>query len=179
VNHDFGLGSIVHLRALAGLSAVLLLLACSNGTHHADDTSEGGAGNSGPSGTVSCVSDARLDPAEAGFEKAGSNAALWFRLEKIEPAPPSKGDNIFTISVHDEAGEPFTGALGAKAKMPDHGHESPTVPVVSLDADSATYTVSDVNLFMAGVWQVTFSCSESATTTPPMDSASFYFCIQG
>lgn len=180
MNHDIALVLLFRRRVIGALSAALLCFACeSHDSGSGQPTGEGGA-DSGPSGTVSCVDDKRLDPSEPGFEKAGLSSALWFRLEQTEPAPPSKGDNTFTVSVRDEAGTAFTGELSAKAKMPDHGHESPSVPIVSFDADSATYTIRPLDLFMAGVWQVTLSASDSAAeTAAPRDSASFYFCIQG
>ncbi|HWA78416.1 MAG TPA: hypothetical protein VG937_39040 [Polyangiaceae bacterium] len=176
MNHLFALVSPLRRRVTRALSAALLCVACDGHDSHSTEP----AGEGGASGTVSCVNDERLDSAEPSVEKAGLKSALWFRLEKTEPAPPSKGDNTFTVSVRDQAETAFTGELSAKAKMPDHGHESPSVPSVSFDADSAVYTIRSLNLFMAGVWQVTLSASdEAAASAAPLDSASFYFCIQG
>jgi hypothetical protein len=179
VNHHIALDFLFRRRAIEALSAALLCFACESHDGHSGSTGEGGA-DSGPSGTVSCVDDERLDSTEPGFEKTGLRTRLWFRLDQTEPAPPSKGDNTFTVSVRDEAGMAFTGELSAKAKMPDHGHDSPSVPSVTFDADSATYTIRPLNLFMAGVWQVTLSATDGAAeTTAPLDSVSFYFCVQG
>lgn len=161
----------------AGLFAALSG-ACSNDGASAD-SSTGGATDGLPDGSVSCTNDARLDAYTEGLEKQGINGALSFRLEKSEPGPPAKGNNTLTVSITSLDGE-APGALGVTLKMPDHGHESPTVPTVTFDAESSSYTLSPVNLFMAGVWQITLSAyGDTALRSVPIDSASFFFCIEG
>jgi len=160
--------------------AAALLVACANNTGNSPDPDAGGATSTLPDGSVSCTSDARLDIYRAGLTKPGLNGALLFRLEKSEPGPPVKGNNTFTLSVANVSGEAVTGDLSITLKMPGHGHDSPTVPAVTFDADSAMYTVTPVNLFMAGVWQITISAYEAAADAgAPLDSVSFFFCIEG
>jgi hypothetical protein len=160
--------------------ASALLVACANKSGNSPDPDAGGATSTVPDGSVSCANDARLDSYAAGLSKPGLNGALLFRLEQSEPGPPAKGNNTFRLSVASVSGEAVTGDLSIKLKMPDHGHESPTVPVITFDAESASYTVAPVNLFMAGVWQITISAYEAAADAgAPLDSVSFFFCVEG
>ena len=160
--------------------AAALLVACATNAGNPPDPDAGGATNTVPDGSVSCTNDARLDTYRAGFARIGLNSTLLFRLENSEPGPPVKGNNTLTLSIIDVNAEPVTGELRITLKMPDHGHESPTVPAFTFDADSAMNTVTPVNLFMAGVWQITISVYEaSADAGAPLDSVSFFFCVEG
>jgi hypothetical protein len=48
--------------------------------------------------------------------------------------------------------------------MPDHGHGSPRTPVLTDNGDG-TFTLSDLFLFMGGVWQITFAAGTTEKAT--------------
>ncbi len=169
-------------RSVSGIGQVAALLgalsaACSSQTH---STPGSDAGAALPMGTVSCATDPRVDAFRAGLTKRGLAAALSFEILGAEPSPPAKGNTTLTLAISDTAGLPFEGHLEVTAKMPDHGHPSPVVPVVNFDPDQAQYSISPLDFFMAGVWQVTLSAAtDSSAGDAPVDSCSFYFCIEG
>ena len=59
--------------------------------------------------------------------------------------------------------------------MPLMKHGSTQTPQFAMNSDG-TVAVSDIYLFMNGLWLVTFYVGPS---TAPMDSAAFTFCIDG
>ena len=93
------------------------------------------------------------------------------------PAPPAKGLNAWTLALTDATGSPMSGAtITVKPYMPDHGHGSSIVPAVTPMSAAGTYQVTLLDLFMAGIWTVTF------TITPPsgpVESLVFSFCVDG
>ncbi len=147
------------------------------------DTADGGSaaagGTGGLTGDVSCAADPRVDAYAPGLTKPGGAGVLTFELSSSQPSPPAKGQNTFEVSVRDGDGEPLTGALGIELFMPDHGHGTTVTPVVSFDESSQRFTIAPVYLFMAGVWRVELALSASDADAVPIDSAEFFFCIEG
>jgi hypothetical protein len=88
--------------------------------------------------------------------------------------PPAKGDNSFHIAIANASGEPVDGDLAVSFKMPDHGH-SAAPPNVTRDP-SGVYLVGPVDLFMPGVWRFELELSSGGAV---VDSAVFYFCVEG
>jgi hypothetical protein len=161
-----------HLH-IALLSPLLALgLACSSddsGTHDND--------------LPSCEEDTRDEPYVAGIVKTGS-ANYTIAINDSLPAPPAKGDNVWTIEIRDSAGATMTGLnVSTTSYMPDHGHGSPIVPDVT-EVGDGVYTMSPVNLFMPGYWEVTVTATDPGATDSPdddvdLDSTMFKFCIEG
>jgi len=159
------------LREIWLVAACLLASACSSsGKDPGTDT------DSDLSGGVSCTTDARVEQYTAGMEKAGSDGALSFKLAESAPAPPSKGSNTFTLAVTDANGDPADVELSVDLKMPDHGHGTSVVPKITFDADAQVFKIEPLYLFMAGVWRIDFTATAG---DEPVDSASFFFCIEG
>jgi hypothetical protein len=158
------------------LAGSLLLGACSNqdstqGT--APDTAAGGAGEE-----VACTDDARVDPFAEGLSKTGENG-FTITLDGGDPEPPARGDNGWSVTVLDADGEPVSDArLVVSAKMPDHGHMSPTTPEASATDAEGKSDISKLNLFMAGVWFIDVSITPAGADTP-LDSVRFAFCVEG
>ena len=165
----------------SAMLALLLLTGCSGGDQPGKDgpalsPAEGGAGGAGAE--VSCVQDARVDAFENGLTKTGP-AGFTVSLDSSDPAEPAHGDNSWSVTVLNAAGEPLEGAqLAVSAKMPDHGHMSPTTPEATVTDADGHAQVSGLNLFMAGVWQIDLKISEDSAKQPA-DSVSFVFCIEG
>jgi hypothetical protein len=98
-----------------------------------------------------------------------------FVLANADPAPPAKGMNTWQLTIKDASGALVDeAAITVKPFMPDHGHGTSIAATIT-PASAGTYTVAPVYLFMAGLWQVTFTATKGATT----DSAVFSFCIEG
>jgi YtkA-like len=169
--------------------AVFLLLAlplapsaCSS-----DKPGENGSPVGGTGGTmntdgavVNCTNDPRVDTYVANLKKAGQQNVLTFTMVESTPAPPARGSNVMKLKITKADQTPVTGALQAKIKMPDHGHESSVQPTITLDPSTSTYTVDPAYLFMPGVWLLQFTSYEGAADAgAPLDIGSFYFCIEG
>ncbi|MFT3838245.1 MAG: FixH family protein [Myxococcaceae bacterium] len=92
----------------------------------------------------------------------------------LRPGPPLRGTNTWQLKVLDTAGQPVTGAtLTVTPFMPEHGHGSQVVPTITADGDQ--YKITNLYLFMPGLWKVTVQAMNGATT----DSAAFTFCVAG
>lgn len=148
---------------LAGLAA-LWLAACGH-----DD-------GDGPHGEpVDCSTATGADTYVANLSKAGTNG-FEMRLVESQPAPPAKGDNIWTVQLLDDTGAAVDGAtLSAVPFMPDHGHGTPiTAETTPMGADGM-YEIAPINLWMPGIWDVTVDIDASGTT----DQVVYTFCIDG
>ena len=168
-------GRYDHLTKLMVL-AVLSLSACSNST--GDDA----AVSTIDSGQVSCLNDPRVDSYVAGLQKKGTAGAIVFRIDRSDPAPPAKGANTFGVQLLDNTGAHAAVNLGVSLLMPDHGHGTSVVPTITLDSATQSFTVTPLYLFMAGVWRIDFQASGTAVdagASTTLDSASFFFCIEG
>lgn len=169
--------SMVSLLALACAS---LLGACSS--HDETQGASPGLAAGGAGEEVSCTGDARVDVFEEGLAKTGDNG-FTVMLESGDPEPPARGNNGWSVTVLDADGQPLSDVqLVVTAKMPDHGHMSPTTPEATMtDADGKS-SISKLDLFMAGVWFVDVSIMATAggaETAEPMDSVRFAFCVEG
>lgn len=120
----------------------------------------------------SCASETRADTYAAGLEKVSASGNLRVSLLDASPAPPQKGDNVWTIAVHDAADAPIDGAtLTMTPFMPDHGHGSAVTPVVAPAGESGKYTIDKIYLPMAGYWEMTIRLGEEQVV--------FGFCVEG
>jgi YtkA-like protein len=141
---------------------------------------QGTASASSSTGTpveAACAKDPRTTPYAVGVEAKSTDGALTVEFMDASPAPPTKGNNIWTVKLLDGAGKPVNGAtIVTTPYMPDHAHGSSIKPQATAKGDDGTYEITPVNLFMPGVWQITF-----AVTTPGGmdDSAVVTFCVDG
>jgi hypothetical protein len=104
---------------------------------------------------VGCQSDPRVDTYSPGLTKPGQAHVFQFVLVSADPAPPAQYVNAWVLKVVDSAGNPVSGATITSVTpfMPDHGHGTSTPQVVA--NPDGTITVSNVYLFMLGVWRTT------------------------
>ena len=121
-----------------------------------------------------CLEDTRGDTFSVGLSRTGQSATVTF--VDAMPAPPSKGDNIWHVSVTDEAGMPISDVeIEAIPFMPDHGHGTPVASFTEVVPDAeGEYMLKDVNMFMAGLWEVELLLTMPDETE---DSVVFSFCI--
>lgn len=158
----------------------LSLGACSD--HDDTQSASPGLAAGGAGEEVACTDDARVDEFEEGLAKTGDQG-FTVTLESGDPEPPARGDNGWSVTVLDADGKPLSDVeLVVTAKMPDHGHMSPTTPeATTTDADGKS-SISKLNLFMAGVWFVEVSImapGAAEAAKKPLDSVRFAFCVEG
>jgi hypothetical protein len=162
-------------RLIASLlipAAVLFCACSSSSTAISGDAPDPDA----PMGNVGCM-QAAGDAYTPGMEKFGNARRYSFALLSSSPAPPALNDNTFVLQVKDAAGELVEGDLSVALEMPEHGHQSPKQPDITFDADSSTFTLDPMRLFMVGLWSLTFSFRPEAGGADGADSAVFKFCI--
>jgi hypothetical protein len=163
---------------IAVLSCVAGVAACSS--------SSGGTGTTGSS-TNAANCPTWNDTADAlmayspDMSQLGESKVFNFVLVDANPSPPDLANMTWTLKILDASGQPvkdatFTspgaGVPAIKTWMPQHGHPSTAVPVPTNNGDG-TYTISNVYLYMAGVWQVTFNVTAGSMS----DSGMFTFCM--
>ncbi len=180
-------------KTLAMAFALFACAACSSsGGTAASGTSitsgnagtSGGALTDGPDGTVECTGSG-IDTYAPGLQKKSTSGAYSFELVSTTPSPPAVNDNSFVVHIADQSGAAQTGTLTAALDMPQHGHSSPKTPVVSFDAASGNFTLDPMDLFMVGLWRITFSFTPTdatgaagASDASASDTAVFQFCIE-
>lgn len=119
------------------------------------------------------------DDADASFPQAPLTT-VTSRDGKLQVAaftapeqPPTRGVIRVKLLVTDAAkGAPVDGlAMDIVPEMPSMGHGTPTVPRVSAQGEGA-YLVEDVNLFMAGRWdlRVTITGGQSDAAVVTIDA---------
>jgi hypothetical protein len=159
------------LGAVASLALGLSSCSSANDAPGAD-----GAAPTPSSAVIGCANDPRADAYQPNLTKQGASKALTFVLVSSSPAPPQINDNTWTIQVLGATGVSVSNATFSSIKtwMPDHGHGSPETPIATPNADG-TYSVAPLDLFMNGLWQITFTAQVGTVS----DAATFSFCIGG
>lgn len=73
---------------------------------------------------------------------------------RTSPQPPARGTIAVGLAMTDGSGAPIDGLdVAVRPWMPSMGHGTPTTPIVRPEG-SGRYLVTDVNLFMAGRWEL-------------------------
>jgi hypothetical protein len=151
-------------------SCLVSLIAASTlaaGCSGADDVGDDGE-------HYNCATEDRDEDFVAGMQKTGT-AGMTFTLVSSDPAPPGRDNNTWVVEV--SGGTPFEGEVLVTPFMPDHRHGTPIEAVVTPVAGTpGRYSVSPVNLWMPGLWEITVEAKPTPTTR---DAAVFRFCING
>jgi hypothetical protein len=141
--------------------------------HHSGDDSQ----------TVNCstitkdVDGSPIDTFVVGLEKTGDHGTVDFKLISVDPAPPARGDNTWTVQINAMSsgvvGNPLNGAtLAATPFMLQHAHGTPKDVIITAMTAAGQYQLKPVNMWMPGVWRTTIQ-----VMTPAADQAEFRFCI--
>jgi hypothetical protein len=151
------------VTAIPGRVAVVAALALA--LSPAGCGSKGGAGDAGthpPDFSACAMTDAGVY--SAGIVETSSARLFTTTLVSVstkptvgDPVPvPTIGDATFEITFLDASGLPPVGlkVTAEKPYMPIHRHGAPTYPTVTDDGGGA-FTISKINFFMAGYWEVT------------------------
>jgi len=174
--------------AMRRCSALVLLtivavsgVGCSGGAQEDEGRGQGPSADSSggaPAGEISCGEDPRVDSKPLPLRRDGDRESVEFELLETEPAPPARGDNRLRLRLTSAGGEPLLdAAIRAVPTMPDHGHGTPIKPEVSAVDELGTYDIEPLNLFMPGVWRISFEVANESESA--LDSAAFWFCIAG
>lgn len=151
------------------------LAACGQNAAKPDDAA------AGDDAFVTCETDTRAMPYRPGMTVDSSATPPLFRLKLVEsvPGPPTKGISTWTVEVDDFATEaPLDNLeLAVMPYMPDHQHGTKPVVVTPVNDAPGTYTLSPVNLFMSGVWQVRFTIVGAQIAGGITDTAVIPICI--
>ncbi|HET6581844.1 MAG TPA: FixH family protein [Nannocystaceae bacterium] len=157
--------------------AAVLALGCASDDDANDDTNDDADdddddGND-TSAAVDCSTEMRDDTYMLGLSKTGEQVVVSF--VDAMPAPPARGDNTWTFEVMDLDEQPMDGmAVEATPFMPDHQHGTTVVATVTPGENPGEYVATPVNLWMAGLWEVTLDFTLPDMTT---DSVVFRFCV--
>jgi hypothetical protein len=158
--------------ALALLSMVSMSGGCSS-------TSD--AGTSGDTGvedtpTAACATDPRAQAFTLNTKQASLKGTFSIAIESADPAPPQTNDNTWTIMLTDASDAPVQGAtFKFDTYMPDHRHHGSITPDAQPGKSPGEYVISRLNLFMPGLWQITFTVTASDGTTT--DSVQWIYCV--
>jgi YtkA-like len=161
---------------IAVVASAVGLAACSSSSGETTGGSSAGATSTPSTNAASCPTWTGSLDAYGGADVTheGTANAFNFVLTNIAPAPPALGTTTWTLKILDASGQPVKDATFTDIKtwMPQHMHPSTALPVPASNGDG-TYDVTNLYLYMAGVWQVTFTAKSGDTT----DSAMFTFCL--
>lgn len=163
-------------RTLLALAVPLALAGCGGG-----ETGTSGETTTTTSATTTetppCAADPRAQVYAVGLSSSSANGAMTITFVDADPAPPAKGNNTWTVTIEDAAGDPVNGAaIATIAYMPDHGHTSAIKPTATSLDDKGTYEIKPVNLSMPGIWEVTLTVTPTGGVT---EAVKFTFCIAG
>ena len=111
----------------------------------------------------------------AGMEKVTTDGHFRVALIESTPIPQDLTLYTWTIEVRSADGQPLDGAtVVAEPTMPDHGHGTFPITTPGVAADGVgRFTLTDMDLFMAGVWQVELRISVGELS----DTAFFHFVL--
>jgi hypothetical protein len=113
------------------------------------------------------------DTYSVGLSKVSQAAGMTVQLVDANPAPPALGTNAWKLLIKDAGGNPIVGAtVNINLYMPKHRHAQPGT--VGADKGGGTYEVTDLNLVMPGLFDIT---AEVVPRGEVADSAKFQFCV--
>jgi hypothetical protein len=97
---------------------------------------------------------ASCDPAPwtAGATAEG-RAGARVTLVDLDPAPPARFTNRWTVTIVDPDGQEVSAeGVTVTTFMPEHGHAGPEVSVIA--GSDATFVLAPLELWMPGRWQI-------------------------
>lgn len=112
-----------------------------------------------------CSLDSRAQPYAPGMAATASDGVRVIVVEAL-PAPPERFVNTWSLQVQGPNGQPVTDAsLSVTAFMPDHGHGSPSPPVIEPGEELGDFTMGPFDLWMPGIWELRFVAVSGDTTS--------------
>jgi hypothetical protein len=126
-----------------------------------------------PAPDAYCSTDPRVEPFDVPLDGKGATGAN-ITIMSASPSIVQEGLNEWTVTIKDSNGNPVDGTVSVLSSMPDHGHNSPTLPVITPQGNGQ-YDIAQINLSMRGVWTITISIASPTIT----DDTTFTFCVDG
>ncbi len=162
-----------HLLRGAALSLCVLAGAALSGCNSKGGTSEASI----DADFVSCTGETRSTPYHPGMQVTSTNGTFVVKLlsntftdsgGKTTDEAFVKGVDVWSVEADTAATmAPTDGlAISVRPYMPDHLHGTTPVGVMPVGS-GGLYTITPVNLYMAGYWEVTLSLVE----TPPASAS--------
>jgi len=98
-------------------------------------------------------------------EKPSQNGIFTVSLiSKSQPVPLNK-IHSWVIAVKKPDGTPVHNAsIRINADMPEHGHNLPTVPVITEDSENGTYLLEGMKFQMPGWWTISLKITSGNET---------------
>ncbi len=165
------------LAAVAGFALAGLSGASSGGCGGggADDAGAADAATPDAGFVLTCQdsTDPLVTAYKTGLTATSLDGQMKVTFMSASPEPPADNLNSWNVQVTDAAGNPLPNLpLVVKLYMPqmNHGANDPWVD----GGESGNYTISEINLFMPGIWQITF-----VEAMDGGESAQIDFCITG
>lgn len=147
-------------------AASLLLTACESEPSESSD----GMNDDGMETRI-CDGESR-DDFSIGVVRAGGSVEV--SIMDATPADPIRGDNGWILGVSDAAGGVEGATIAVRPWMPDHGHGTPVQPMIT-EMGGGDYQITPLNLFMAGLWEITFNLELADGST---DEVMFSVCVE-
>jgi len=127
------------------------------------------AGAEEDTGVVGCLGQG--DTYSANLQKTGALGKYTFTLVQATPAPPDLNGNVWTFKAVDAtSATPDVSQLIVYPFMPLMGHGSDQTPTLVKNADGS-FTASDIDFFMPGLWTVTLTVTEPVADAGAGDGA--------
>jgi len=136
-------------------------------------------GDTSPSSSQDVGSEtSKWDDYVVGLEKTGDKGLFRVRLLLSDPIPQDTGFYHWTIHVVTSDDSPVVGAtVVAEPTMPGHGHGTyPPTTEAEEQESPGHYLLSDLDLFMAGVWRIEIVIESSGGES---DRVEYNFDLEG
>jgi hypothetical protein len=154
---------------LVGLVALAALAAGCDGSTPAAPVIDAGP-------LYSCETEDRAVAYEPNLTRTSASGTYTAVLVAADPAPPAKGNNMWTVEIRDANQMPVDGlTITPSALMIDHGHP-PAVKPKAAALGNGQYTIMPLDLFMAGYWEVTLAWQPEGGAR---ETIVFNICVPG
>lgn len=125
---------------------------------------------------TTCSTEARAMPYRAGMEVRSATGTFTVKLLDSDPAPPVKGNDVWTIEVDDANAAPVDALdISATPWMPDHGHG--TEPVVVTAQGLGKYRLAPLYLYMHAYWEIRLGIASGSGASAAIEDAMIPICI--
>jgi hypothetical protein len=157
------------IRSILGVLAIfpLLLTACGSAS--------GGGGTGASTSEGTCDTDSRAQAYATGLSATSMDGTIKMSFVNASPSPPAKGLNTWTLQLTSST-QVTASMISLQPFMPDHGHGPSVTPTVTPMATQGMFSVSDIDLFMPGIWANTFTITPASG---PAETLVFTFCVDG
>jgi hypothetical protein len=159
------------------IGTLALVIASAAGGLGCSSSTQGAASDAAVDGTLfSCAKETRAPAYMPGYMRTSMSGAVTATLLSSDPAPPAQGNNTWMVALADAStGAALDGvAMVVTGLMPDHGHPLGVPPTV-MPSGGGQYAIDDIDMFMAGYWEITLALTLPAGVVDGGSSDSVMF----